>query len=73
MMAAKTESDYESDEEFQERVSDELQTFYFSKVYDFTSELEHELSKKRFDRAEKIIKILSEKYSLVTSPGFFAD
>ena len=70
MMAAKTESDYESDEEFQERVSDELQTFYFSKVYDFASELEHELSKKRFDRAEKIIEILQEKYFLGDVSGF---
>ena len=60
-MAAKTESDYESDEEFQERISDELRTFYFPDFYDFACELEYELCKKRFDRAKKIIEIMVDK------------
>ena len=60
-MATKTESDYEADEEFQERISDELRTFYFPDFYDFACELEHELCKKRFDRAKKIIEIMVDK------------
>ena len=60
-MATKTESDYESDEEFQERISDELRTFYFPDFYDFACELEYELCKKRFDRASKIFEIMVDK------------
>ena len=40
MMACKTESDYEADEEFQERISDELRISYLPVFYDFASELE---------------------------------
>ena len=57
-MAAKTESDYESDEEFEERTSDELWSFYFDGFVDVANQLEHELSKKRFDRVERIIENL---------------
>ena len=60
-MATKTESDYASDEEFQERISDELRTFYFPDFYDFACELEHEIFKKRFDRASKIFEIMVDK------------
>ena len=60
-MAAKTESDNESDKEFEERISDELRAFYFPEFDDVESELEYVLSKKRFDRAEKIIEILWDK------------
>ena len=57
-MAAKTESNYESDEEFEERTSDELWSFYFGRFFDVAAQLEHELSKKRFDRVERIIENL---------------
>ena len=57
-MAAKTESHYESDEEFEERTSDELWSFYFGGYVDVAAQLEHELSKKRFDRVERIIENL---------------
>ena len=55
IMAAKTESDYESDEEFEERTSDELWSFYFGEFFDVAAQLGHELSRKRFDRVERII------------------
>ena len=61
-MAAETESDYESDEEFQERISDELRTVYFPELFYLALELEHELNKKRFDRAEKIIEIMLDDH-----------
>ena len=57
-MAAKTESNCESDEEFEERTSDELWSFYFGGFFDVAAQLEHELSKKRFDRVERIIENL---------------
>ena len=60
-MVAKTDSDHESDQEFEERISDDLRTFYFPNFFDVAFQLEHELSKKRFDRAEKIIDILFHK------------
>ena len=62
IMAAKTESDYESDEEFVERTSDELWDFYFGGFLDKAALLEHELSKKRFDRVERIIELLNNLY-----------
>ena len=58
IMAAKTESDYESDEEFEERTSNELWSFYFGGFVDVANQLEHELGKKRFDRVERIIENL---------------
>ena len=61
-MAAKTESNYESDEEFEERTSDELWTFYFGRLLDVDLQLEHELCKKRFDRVERIIENLLKRY-----------
>ena len=60
-MVDKTDSDHELDQEFEERISDDLRTFYFPKFIDVAFQLEHELSKKRFDRAEKIIDILLDK------------
>ena len=60
-MVAETDSDHESDQEFEERISDDLRTFYFPNILDVAFQLEHELSKKRFDRAEKIIDILFDK------------
>ena len=57
-MAAMTESDQESDEEFGERTSDELSTVYFGKVHDAVAQLQHELRKKRFDRVKKIVEVL---------------
>ena len=62
-MAAKTESNYESDEEFEERTSDELWSFYFGGFVDVVDQLEHELSKKRFDRVERIIEKVLKCYS----------
>ena len=62
-MVAKTDRDHESDQEFEERISEELRTFYFPEIFDVAFQLEHELSKKRFDRAEKIIDILFDKNS----------
>ena len=62
-MTAKTESNYESDEEFEERTSDELWIFYFGRYVDVVDQLQHELSKKRFDRAERIIEKLLKRYS----------
>ena len=60
-MAAKTESFFEADEEFEERISDELWAFYFPDLDYVEFELEYVLSKKRFDRAEKIIDILLDE------------
>ena len=57
MMAAKTGSDGESDEEFGERTSDELSRFYFGTYLDAVAQLENELGKKRFDRVKKIVEI----------------
>ena len=61
MMAAKTDRDHESDQEFEERISEELRTFYFPKFIDVAFQLEHELSKKRFERAEKIFDIMLDE------------
>ena len=58
-MAAKTESDYESDEEFEERTSENLSRFYFGNAekqyFDAVVQLVYELSRKRFDRVAKIM------------------
>ena len=62
-MAAKTESNYESDEELEERTSDELWSFYFCGFADVVNLLVHELSKKRFDRVERIIEKLLKRHS----------
>ena len=56
-MAAMTESGQESDEEFEERTSDELSTFYFGQFRDAVAQSQHELRKKRFDRVKKIAEI----------------
>ena len=61
IMAAKTESNYESDEEFEERTSDELWSFYFGRLLDVANQLKHELCKKRFDRVERIIENLLKR------------
>ena len=57
VMAATTGSNYESDEEFEERTSDKLSTFYFGEFGDVVAELEHELGQKRFDRVKKLVQV----------------
>ena len=56
-MTARTESDYESDEKFEERTSDEHSKFYFGDCLDVFAQLEHELVTKRIDRFKKIVEI----------------
>ena len=70
-MAAKTESDYESDEEFEERTSDELSRYYFgnaeNEYRDAVVQLLYELSRKRFDRVLKIMETMETLDQLANS------
>ena len=52
----RTQSDVESDEEFEEMTSDELCTFYFK--YFGNGQLVTQLKRKRFDRIDKILEVL---------------
>ena len=56
----RTQSDVESDEEFEEMTSDELCRFYFGDfVLDVVCQaLDIQLRKKRLDRVEKILEVL---------------
>ena len=51
----RTQSDAESDEEFEEMISDELRLFYFE---DYEDQLVTQLKRKRLDRIDKILEIL---------------
>ena len=53
----KTHSDIESDEEFAEITSDELSWFYFKYNSVFLDALKLELSKKRLDRIDKMLRV----------------
>ena len=53
----KTHSDIESDEEFAEITSDELSSFYFKDNRVFLDALKLELSKKRLDRIDKMLRV----------------
>ena len=56
----RTQSDVESDEEFEEMTSNELWTFYFK---DFEEQLVTQLRRKRLDRIDKILEILAADQS----------
>ena len=63
-MAATTGSNYESDEEFEERTSDKLSTFYFGEFGDVVAQLEHELVQKQFDRVKKIMEVQKDIFGV---------
>ena len=55
----KTHSDIESDEEFAEMTSDELSSFYFGDKRVFRAALKLQLSRKRLDRIDKMLRVVS--------------
>ena len=54
----KTQSDVESDEEFEEMTSDELCMFYFKNFGNVYEQLVTQLKRKRLDRIDKILEVL---------------